>query len=149
MTYVIKPAQPEDTPWIVEVAAKDMICNEVKRPELYDPDRLDPIVDKIVIEGTGLICWKDGERVGMVGGILVPHFILPTLKVLFEVVWYVESEHRQTRAPYLLMRGYKKLVDDKADEGIFTLLKDSPVKDASLEKLGFFLQEKHYIYRKY
>lgn len=148
MTYVIKPAQPEDTPWIVEVAAKDMICNEVGRPELYQPDRLDPIVDKIVIEGTGLICWKDGERVGMVGGVLTPHYLLPTRILLVEIVWYVENTYRQTRAPYLLMKGYKQLIEDKADEGVFTLLKHSPIKDSSLERLGFSFVEKQYLYRK-
>lgn len=146
--YTTRSATPEDTTWIVEVAAKDMICNEVGRPDLYNTEQLDIVVDKIVDEGTGVICWKGGERVGMVGGILTPHFLLPTYKLLFEVVWYVDPNHRQTRAAYLLLNGYKKLIDATADEGIFTLLKDSPINDSSLAKLGFNLQEKHYTYRK-
>ena len=148
MKYEIKPVTPEDTLWVIEVAAKQMICEEVGRPELYDPSRLDPIVDKIVDEGTGLICWMGDERVGMVGGILSKHFLMPDLKILFEVVWYVEQGHRQTRAPFLLIKGYKEMIESTADEGIFTLLGHSPVKDSSLEKLGFKLQEKHYTYRK-
>lgn len=149
MTYRITPITDEHYVWLTDVAAKNMICDEASRPDLYNPAQVELICEKVIQDGTGLICVTDtGQYAGAVGGILTPHFMNPVKTLLFEIMWYVHPAHRLTRAPYLLMKGYRDMVAEKADEGIFTILGTTPIKDSSLEKLGFTLQEKHYSYRK-
>lgn len=148
MTYEIKPVTEMDRSWVVTVASKNMLKDEVKRPDLYNAQQLNLVFNKVLQDGTGLICWKDGKRVGAVGGILMDHFLAPGKKLMMEVVWYLHKDYRMSRAPLMMLKGYKKLVDEKADEGIFTLLPDSPIKDESLARYGFHLNEKQYIYRK-
>lgn len=148
MTYEIKPATSQDRQWAIGVAAKSMLTDEVGRADLYVPTQLGMYYGKVVKDGTGLICWKDGKRVGMVGGILLPHHLKPSYTVLTEIVWYVAPEARRSRAATLLLNGYKALIDEKADEGIFTLLAHTPVEDSSMERVGFKPYERNFIYRK-
>lgn len=148
MTYEIKPATEKDRQWVVGTAAKRMVEEEIGRSDLYVPAQIAMFFHRVVKDETGLICWKDGKRVGMVGGILLPHHLRPSYVVLTEIVWYVDPDYRQTRAATLLMNGYKKLIDEKADEGIFSLLAHTPVDDSSMERMGFKPYERNYIYRK-
>lgn len=148
MTYEIKPVTEMDRSWIVTVAGKSMIKDEVKRPDLYNPQQLNLIFNKVLQDGSGLICWKNGKRVGCVGGLLIDHFLSPGKKLMMEVVWFLHKDHRLTRAPLLMIKAYKALIDEKADEGIFTILPDTPIKDESLARYGFKLTEKQYMYRK-
>lgn len=147
MTYKILPLTSEHRTWLVDVGTKNMICDEANRPDLYNPAQIELICDKVILDGTGVVCVQDGEIAGAVGGILTPHFMNPVKTLLFEIMWYVHPDHRQTRASYLLMKAYRDMVADRADEGVFTIMGTTPIKDSSLEKLGFKLQEKHYSYR--
>ena len=148
MTYEIKPVTEQDRQWSIGTASKSMLKDEVGRPDLYVPARLGMYFSKVVKDGTGLICWKDGKRVGMIGGILLPHHLKPSYTVLTEIVWYVDPDYRRSRASTLLLNGYKALIDEKADEGIFTLLAHTPIEDSSMERMGFKPYERNFIYRK-
>lgn len=146
--YEIKVVTEADRKWAIDVAAKAMIKKEANRADLYNPQQLHLVFNKILADGTALIAWKDGKRIGCVAGVLTPHFLDPRKKILFEAVWYVDPEHRKTRATYMLMKQYAELCMSVADEGIFTILGHTEIKDESLAKLGWHLQEKHYNLRK-
>lgn len=148
MTYEIKQVTEMDRSWVVTVAAKNMLKDEVKRPDLYNAQQLNLVFNKVLQDGTCLVCWKDGKRVGVVAGVLMEHFLSPGKKLMMEVVWYLHKDYRKGRASLLMLKGYTGLVEDKADEAIFTLLPDSPIKDESLARYGFHLNEKQYLYRK-
>lgn len=148
MKYEVKLATEADRKWAIETASKNMIMKEVKRPDLYNQRQLHLVYHKIVEDETGLIAWAGDQRVGCVGGLMMPHFLNPGKLLIFEAVWYVDEKYRNTRVPYLLMKGYRDMVVERADEGIFTILGDTPIKDESLAKMGWKLQEKHYSIRK-
>lgn len=148
MTYTIRPVRANDRSWILNVAVKNMLNDEVKRPDLFNIMQINKVFDKILEDQTGLIVTKDNKQVGVVAGMLSPHFLNPKKKLIFEVIWYVHKDYRETRASYMLMKGYRDLVLEVADEGIFTIQGHTPIKDSSLAKLGFILQEKHYSLRK-
>lgn len=147
MTYIIKPVTEDDRKWVVQKAAREMLFNEVKRPELYNPAQLSFLLSKVINDGTGLICWKDGVRVGLVCAMKTPHFLNPSHVTLTELIWYIDPEHRRTRATILLLRGFKELAEVHADEGIFTLLVETPISNESMEKIGFKPLERNFSYR--
>lgn len=148
MTYQLKIAEESDRSWVVNIAAKEMIENEVGRLDLYSAQQLHLIYHKVVEDKTGIICWKDGVRVGLVVGILLPHHLKPSYTVLTEVVWYIHNDHRKSRATVMMLKAYRGLIDSKADEGVFTLLTDTPISDSSMERFGFQPAERNFIYRK-
>lgn len=148
MTYEIRLVTEQDKKWAIGVAAKSMLEEEVGRADLYSVVKLTMLFNKVVQDETGLICWKEGKRVGMVGGILLPHHLRPHYTVLTEIVWYIDPEHRRSRASVKLLNAYKQIIDDKADEGIFTLLAHTPIEDSSMERMGFKPYERNFIYRK-
>lgn len=147
MTYEIKPVTEMDRSWIINVAGKKMIKDEIKRPEFYNPQRLNLIFNKVIEDSTGLVCWRDGKRVGAVGGVLVDHLLCPDYTMLMEVVWYLDKAERNSRAGLLLLKGYTELAKEKADEAVFTTLPTTPVNDASLARYGWNLTEKQYTMR--
>lgn len=147
MTYTIKPVTQADHKWVVNEAAKEMLMDEVNRPELYNPLQLNLLLKKVISDGTGLICWKGGERVGLVCGIKTPHFLNPSHVTLTELIWYIKPSHRRTRATVLLLRGFKELVTQHADEGIFTLMMDTEISNESMSKFGFKPLERNFSIR--
>lgn len=147
MTYSIKPVTEDDRKWIVATAAKDMLFNEAKRPELYNPAQLSFLLNKVINDGTGLICYKGFERVGLVCGIKTPHFLNPSHVTLTELIWYITPKHRRSRATILLLNGFKELVREHADEGIFTLLMDTPISNTSMDKIGFTPLERNFSFK--
>lgn len=148
MTYHIKPFTEMDRSWIVSIAAKKMLKDEVKRPDFFNAQRINLIFNRVLEDGTGLMCWKDGKRVGAVAGFLVDHLLCPDRKTLMEVIWYLDKDERNSRAGLLMLKGYTQLANEKADEAVFTTLPDTPVRDESLARYGWHLTEKQYTLRK-
>ena len=81
---------------------------------------------------------------------LVPHIYNPNIIVLTELMWYVLPKYRNGRAGLLLIKEFKKLADDMADEATLSTLPTSDVKTETLAKLGFHFGEKafHYVKEK-
>ena len=134
--------------WAVEVAAKNMIHHEVKRPELYYRPSIEALANKMMEEETGILVFKDGRPVGCLGGVVLPNIYNPNLTVMTELIWYVLPEYRNTRAGSMLLKAYIKLIEEKADEGTLSTLVTSEVHKRSLEKLGFIPGEFAFLYRK-
>lgn len=141
---------PEHFKWAVHVAGKNMIMHEVKRPELYHRESLEALANKMMVDGTGILAFYNGRPVGAIGGILVPHIYNPNIIVLSELMWYVLPEYRNGRAGLLLIKEFKKLAEEIADEATLSTLPSSDIKTETLEKLGFTFGEKafHYIKEK-
>lgn len=101
---------------------------------------------------TGLITthpfWvaESGEKVvGFIGGVLLPHNFNPDVTVLQELFWWVDEEHRGTRAGKLLLNAYVEYGRANAHMVVMTLEHDSPVNPASLERMGFRVKEHNYM----
>lgn len=134
--------------WAVQVAGKNMIVHELKRPELLHRESLEALANKMMVEGTGVLAFYNGRPVGAIGGVLVPHIFNPNITVLSELLWYVLPEFRNGRAGLLLIKEFKKLVDLYADEATLSTLPTSDVKTETLAKLGFHYGEKAFYYIK-
>ncbi len=88
----------------------------------------------------------DGERTGLIAGLIAPHHFNPDLKMLHELLWWVPEEHRQTGSGKLLFEAYMGFGQNNNFDFItFTLEDNSPVPEGFLFKQGFRLKEKAYI----
>lgn len=134
--------------WAVEVAAKSMLVEEAKRPDLVNTPHLYKMAEKIINEQTGLVVFKNGEPVGCIAALLSPNPYNPEVKTLVELFWYVVPEHRKGRAGYILLNNYIRLAEEISDEATLSLLATSDVNTSSLEKRGFKLKEFAFSYQK-
>ena len=146
--YEVKPISFDSFEWAVNVAAKNMINQEVKRPELYHRPTIEQLASRMLVDETGFIAYKEGRPVGAIGGILVPNIYNPQIFTLTELLWYVLPDHRQSRLGLLLLKSYKELADERADEATLSTLTASAINQRSLERLGFKLSEFCYLYQK-
>ncbi len=137
---MIRKAAIQDMSWLLDVAIKDMVFNELKIPSYYNRKTIQKIVEKGIKEETFFIAEKDGIPVGAIGGVLTPHPYNEEVLVLSEQFWYVLPEYRNSSAGARLLAAFQEKGKD-ADEVIMSLLIDSPISFESLEKRGFGMVE--------
>lgn len=147
MSIVTRKATHEDIPWML-VELKKFADFFGSKLSLFNPataaDVLKPIIDHHVF----LVAVKADEpetRVGLVAGLLSPHFLNTDIIQLTELFWWVPEEYRGTKAGLLLFNDFVRIGMIEADWVNFTLEEKSPVKEEFLLKRGFKAQERAYL----
>lgn len=145
MTYELRRATDSDIDWMVYEAGYKMIHEELRKPELYNVESITELSQRCVSEGTVLIVTKDEEPIGVLGAIMVPHYLNADLNTLVEIMWYVDKENRNGRAGAMLIKSFAELAKIKGVNATLSLLSTSSVSDRTLEKYGFKLTERNYL----
>lgn len=145
MTYKVKLATLQDVDWIVKDAGYRMLHEEVKKPELYNVETIRGLVIKGISEHTVLIAYRNDKRIGVLGAVLVPHYLNHNQFTLAEIMWWVEPEYRNGRAGLLLLKAFSEMAKRRASKAILSLLGTSPVSDETLARYGFKLTERNYM----
>jgi len=140
--FNVRLATDEDTPWIVDVAAKKMICEEMDHPSVYSRSDVEQVTKACM--GTIWVVENYGVKVGVLGALPSRHPFNSQIKTLVELIWFVDRDFRSTRVGFLLLKAF---LSQSENYDILTLstLPTSNVKNSSLSKLGFELKELGYI----
>ena len=142
----VEHLEEQDLQWAVDTAAYRMLTEELGRPELFNREHLFLVVKKGMDEGTVFVA-KEGETpVGMLGALLFPSLFNPEIVVLAEVMWWVNPDHRKSRAGALLLKAFDDLGTLLKCEKTLSILPSSEINVQSLEKRGYLLEE--YAFRK-
>lgn len=88
---------------------------------------------------------EDGALMGFVGGLLVQHFMNPKIRTLTELFWWVDPDHRRSRAALMLLETFMAYGKENADWITFSLEDHSPVSDRCLTRRGFKPRERAYL----
>lgn len=138
--YKVRVATPSDIPYIVDVAATRMLVEEINKPQYVVKSRMHSLAAGSIAESHLWIALKNDVPVGALAATSVPNLFNPAIMCLAEVFWWVDPEHRQSRAGVLLLKAF---IDesDKYDEASMSLLTTSRVLNQTLEKRGFVLRE--------
>lgn len=145
MTYKLRLAELHDIDWIVKEAGRRMVYEELKKPDLYDPHTLQELALRCIREQTALVVTKAGKCVGVIGGVLVPHYLNKNQMTLAEIMWYVLPQYRTGRAGMMLLKGFKEMAEQRATKATLSLLGSSQISDKTLERFGFKLMERAYL----
>lgn len=138
---IVEQLTEKDLQWFVEVAAVNMLTDEVKRPELVNIPNLYALANKGLSDGTAFVVKKGEVCVGALGSILLPNLFNPQYQTLAEVFWYVLPEYRNTRAGVLLLNAFSDKAEEVSDEATLSLLGSSEINIRTLERRGFMLGE--------
>lgn len=88
---------------------------------------------------------KDGTPVGFAGGVVTPHMFNPQIRILAEAFWWVQEEHRGSKAGLKLLNTFTEWGKRNADWVSFTLERKSPVNEKCLLKRGYVPHERTYL----
>lgn len=140
----IRRAQAEDIPWLL-VELKKFAEIHDSRASVIDEETAPDLIKALVEQQVVFIAEKSGEQLGFIGGVLMPHYFNPKIKVLAETFWWVAEEHRGSRAALLLMKEFVEYGKVHADWITMALEALSPVNEKCLTKRGFKLQERAFL----
>lgn len=137
----VRRATQDDREWIINVAAKNMLEQEVGRPELYNITNVTGLVDQGLATGVVLVTEQDGVLTGCLGGMYLPNIFNHEVINLVEVFWYVLPEYRGGRSGLLLLNEFCNTGKETANDIYISLMATSDVNFRILEKRGFSLKE--------
>lgn len=137
----IRLANKFDLPYICDMLRN--FRNETPIDIMRDCDNED-YINKLyhhIILGGGLALIAETEKpIGMIIGIKDHNIWDPELKVLRELVYWVEPEHRGTTAGYRLIKEYNKHAQQLIDDGkikLFTMTKMINSPDLDFSRFGY------------
>lgn len=92
-----------------------------------------------------LVAHRGDERMGFIVGVVAPHMYNPDITVLCAFLWWVSPQYRCTGAGSALLDTFTAWGKVNADWVILPIGKNCPIKEQSLERRGFALQDKSYL----
>jgi len=144
---LVRPATLDDLDWLV-IQLKDFSDFFASELPLFPTDEfarkgITDLIQKHLV----LIAYdrETGERMGLIAGVVTPHLFNPDITVLAETFWWVPEEHRGTRAGAILLDAFIAWGKRNADWITIALESRTPIKETSLLKRGFRLQERSYL----
>ena len=138
--YRCSLATSNDVAWIRDVAAKRMLEEEVYKPQYYNSVAIENLINIGITNYTCWVAFKDDKRIGALGALPTNNFLNPEIRMLCEIFWWVDPEHRHSKAGLLLLNAFDKATSSY-DEAAMSLLTVSEVMNNSLQKRGYNLCE--------
>ena len=130
--------------------AQEQPFNKLKvEAEQYNDHHVRKVLYGIRSQGVLLLAHKDSEIAGIFMAVKAPDLWVPNIRVMTELVWWVNPEHRQSSAGIRLLKEYTKIGEQMVKQGeistfTMTLLENSPV--ANIEKRGWRPVETNYVF---
>lgn len=140
----VRPAERTDVPWLMRELRQFAAFDGSKRSLFPDEDEAESMLQSM-IEAHPFFIAENGQRLGFIAGYLHPHPWNSKVVQLTETFWWVDEEHRGSRAALKLLDYFVAFGEEVAHRIAFTLEAKSPVNTRTLEKRGFRLQETAWI----
>jgi hypothetical protein len=141
----IRIATTNDLDWALQQLQLFSAFYKTKNPLFGKDEYAKEFLLNLMTNHVFLVAEQDSLPIGLIAGLLTPHFFNPETKVLAELFWWVQEEHRGGRAGYLLFKEFVEIGKQKADWITVALEADSPVSDEAILKRGFTLKEKNFL----
>jgi hypothetical protein len=142
---IVRRAREDDLAWINTELREFATLYPSKHSIVGDNSYWEGGLRGLVKDHLFLIADKDGERAGLICGVLTTNMFNPKVRVLSEVFWWVAKPFRKSRAGYLLLKEYIEWGRNNSDWILLSSIISSKIREKSLEKLGFRLQERIYL----
>lgn len=142
----VRSATAEDIPWLLEQLQAFSDFYGTQRA-LYPGDAAAvQILAQLMGDGHPFfIADRGGWRLGFIVGVRTPHWLNPAIVCVKELFWWVDPEHRGSRAGLLLLDHYRAYGVANATWVGMTLEHDSPVNPQTLMRRGFVPKETEYL----
>jgi hypothetical protein len=148
MPISVRRASPHDLDWLLTQLKAFSRFFGSRKPLLEDGDEAyaREVLLGMVTQHLVLVAEKDdGTLVGLIGGYSSPHPFNPKIRLLAETFWWVDEQHRGSRAGLLLLKRFVEIGKTMADWLSCSLEQNSPVSDRVFTRMGFQPRERSYL----
>jgi len=149
MTITVRRATEDDLPWLLGELKSFSTFLGSRHPIFGTEEDTREVILNFIRNFVVFIAASDSERMGFIGGYIGPHPFNPKITVATEAFWWVNENHRRSRAGVLLLNAFVEFGKANAEWITMALEAFSPVNDRCLLKRGFKLQEKAYLLEVY
>lgn len=116
---------------------------------VYNTRHVMNVLGEIHTSGVILVGEIDSRIEGMIIAKICPDPWLPQIKIMREMAWWVEPDHRMSTLGYRLLKEYQSICKELHERNIIsaftiTTLTESPIKDMS--RFGWRPIEQNYVY---
>lgn len=143
--YKIIQANLDDTDWLLGQLVQFAQFYGTRRSLFGRIEQARASLEDMIKNHIVLIAWRDTLRVGFISGYVTPHPYNTDIRLLAETFWWVDPQHRMSRAGLMLLDKFTDWGNANCDWITFSLEHHSPVKDTCLVKRGYKLQEYSYL----
>lgn len=140
----VRRAVVEDVPWIAG-QLKDFAAFQQVHFPLFDADYAPQGLTWLIEQHVVFVAEHAGQPAGLIGGILGTHPFHPRLTTLTQLFWWVTPAHRRSRAGSLLIEAFVDHGKTHADWVVMSISAHSPLRERTLLKRGFHLQDRGYL----
>jgi len=138
---IIRQANKFDLPYIMKMLKhfSEQTPIDIMR-SCYKEEYLNKLYHHIILGGGVAIVAESDQPMGMIMGIKDSNVWDPELKVLRELVYWVEPEYRNTTAGYRLLVEYNKVAKQLLDDNqikLFTMTKMVNSPDLDFGRFGY------------
>jgi len=136
---IVRIATLLDKEWMLE-ELKAFSNSYQTKYELFPKsnDDADLFLTNLINNGVTLISETDeGERTGLIAGVLAPHYFNKELITLSELFWWVSEKHRGSRAGLMLYNAFMEKGKELSNWIVFSLKSGSPVNPEFFTKKEF------------
>lgn len=146
MSCVVRKANLDDLPVIMK-QLKDFSDFYKSKQSLYGKDEVfsHNLISGFIKEQVFFVAESEGEILGFIVGMVLPHVYNPGITTLTELFWWVKEEARGGRAGLKLLNAFVDYGKENVDWIICTIEDDSPVNEKSFLKRGFRFKEKSFL----
>ncbi len=145
MHITTRAATHQDLDWIVGELKAFSVFYGTKISIFGDEGHARKFITEMIDKHVVFVAEQESTLIGFIAGLCTSHPYNPDIQMLSETFWWVPEEHRGSRAGAKLLSDFIAHGREHADWITFALEHHSPVKDETLERLGFKLQEKSFL----
>ena len=145
MAVTVRKAGYSDVPWLLEQAQAFEKAAGYKHRLFPGAEKASLVFAGLITNHIVLIATTGAERLGFIAGAKSNHHFNPELRLLVELLWWVPEKYRGSRAGLMLMREFERIGRAEADQVVFSLEADSPVRLEHMTRRGFRLVERSFL----
>ncbi len=142
----VRHGEERDVDWLLSQLKKFSTFYGTKRSLYGSDDHVREILFRCIGDHILLIAERaEAGPVGFISGFVGPHPYNPSIRSLTETAWWVDEDHRGSRAGLLLFNAFVAWGRSNVDWIVFAIEDHSPVNPDILVRRGFRLQERNFL----
>jgi hypothetical protein len=140
----VRRATAADVDWIVAELKVFARSYGTKKPIFPDEGYARKGMLNMIEEHVVLVAEKGSALVGFIAAFVAPHVFNPDVTAMYQSFWWVQPEHRRSRAAAMLLDRLVKWAELNVDQLIFGVQTQTNVSERAFLRRGFRPYERSY-----
>lgn len=141
----VRAAILSDIPWLVE-QLREMHGITGEALGLFDEEHVRKSLPNLIGNHVFLVSEEQpGGPCGFICGMILPHYLWPSIVTLTELVWWVAQAKRFSRAAVALLEEYIAVGRKYVKWITMTIARFTPIKPESFLRRGFVLRDQTFV----